>query len=231
MTAFTAAWLGHVDGCLWEGKTMGLRKTALDLDVFARAASRFARKRQVLDTDAIHAVSREIVERLSRSRAVGLDAETVAVDAAEIEAFCDALMQASPSAALEFIDERRAQGLTRQGVYFGFIGAAARYLGEGWEDDRLSFIEVTIATGHLYALMRALRAEAQVDQAPQDIGRSAMFATVPGEDHGIGITVAAGLFREAGWDIDLHIGANMPALIARIEATLPSIIGLSLTTR
>jgi MerR family transcriptional regulator, light-induced transcriptional regulator len=78
--------------------------------------------------------------------------------------------------------------------------------------------------------MRALRAEALADQAPQDIGRSAMFATVPGEDHGIGITVAADLFREAGWDIDLHVGANMSALVARIEATTPSIIGLSVTT-
>jgi MerR family transcriptional regulator, light-induced transcriptional regulator len=95
---------------------MGLRNTALDPDTFTRAASRFARKREVLDADAIHAVSREIVERLSRSRSIGLEAEMAAVDAGEIEAFCGALMQASPAAALDFIDGRRRQGLTRQGV-------------------------------------------------------------------------------------------------------------------
>jgi MerR family transcriptional regulator, light-induced transcriptional regulator len=209
---------------------MGLRNTVLDSDAFARAASRFARKRDTLDIGAVEAVSREIVDRLSRPRSKGLEPDTPAVDEAEIEAFCNALMQASPDAALGFIDERRAHGLTRQGVYFAYIGAAARHLGEGWEDDRLNFIEVTIATGHLYALMRALRAEAEFEQSPRDIGRNALFATVPGEDHGIGITVAADLFREAGWDIDLHIGANMTALVARIEETVPSIIGLSLTT-
>ena len=57
-----------------------------------------------------------------------------------------------------------------------------------------------------------------------------MFATVPGEDHGIGITVATDLFRDAGWDIDLAIGANHETLMARIEEAEPQIIGLSLST-
>jgi methanogenic corrinoid protein MtbC1 len=209
---------------------MGMRGTALDTGAVNRAASRFARKRQRLEAGAVKALSREILDRLSRPQATGIAGESPAVDAAEIETFCNALMQASPEAALAFIEERRSRGLTRQGVYLGYVGAAARHLGEGWEQDRLSFIEVTIATGHLYALMRVLRAEAAAGRAREDAGRHAMFATVPGEDHAIGITIAADLFHEAGWDIDLHVGANLNALVARIETTRPCNIGLSLMT-
>ena len=57
-----------------------------------------------------------------------------------------------------------------------------------------------------------------------------MFATVPGETHGIGVTVAADLFREAGWDIDLQMGKSLDGLTRRAEATQPGIVGLSLST-
>jgi len=63
-----------------------------------------------------------------------------------------------------------------------------------------------------------------------DERRFALFATVPGEDHGIGITVAADLFRDAGWEIDLHVGSDHDALVAQVERIEPEIIGLSLST-
>jgi hypothetical protein len=103
-------------------------------------------------------------------------------------------------------------------------------LGEGWETDRLSFLEVTYGTGHLYALMRALRAERPVTSAPTNMKKHALFATVPGEDHGIGVTMAADLFRENGWEIDLKTDTDHDALLAYIEATRPVIIGLSLSS-
>lgn len=78
--------------------------------------------------------------------------------------------------------------------------------------------------------MRALRAEDTPSRAPVDARRSALFATVPGEDHAIGITIAADLFRDAGWEIDLQIATDHDGLIAHIERTRPSIIGLSLST-
>jgi methanogenic corrinoid protein MtbC1 len=115
-------------------------------------------------------------------------------------------------------------------VYLGYIVAAARSLGQGWEEDRYSFLEVTYGTGHLYALMRALRAETFSASRAFDGRRCALFAMVPGEEHGIGITVAADLFRDAGWEIDLQTSLDHEALVAHVEDTQPHIIGLSLST-
>jgi methanogenic corrinoid protein MtbC1 len=208
---------------------VGQQDIPIDTEIFVRTASRFARKRGALPVDAVEMLASEIVMRLSRAaRSARFHDPVVGKD--RVAAFCDALVQPEPDAALAFIRARRAEGLTRQGVYLGYIGAAARELGEGWKADRLSFAEVTIGTGHLYALMRALRTEGSPPGRTYDARRHALFATVPGEEHGIGITVAADMFREAGWEIDLQTGRDHDAIMARVETSQPRIVGLSLST-
>lgn len=209
---------------------MGRQESSIDAEIFVRTASRFALKRDAFAPDAVEALAGDIVRRLSRAALQVPRFEDPQIDADSIAAFCEALVRPDPGAALDFIRERREAGLTRQGVYLGYIGAAARRLGEEWDTGRRSFVEVTIGTGHLYALMRALRAEGPPGGSGHDARRHALFATVPGETHGIGVTVAADLFREAGWEIDLQLGKDHDSLVARVESSQPTIIGLSLST-
>jgi methanogenic corrinoid protein MtbC1 len=108
--------------------------------------------------------------------------------------------------------------------------AAARRLGAASETDQLSALQVTYATGHLYALMRALRAEAPAMRPARDGARVALFATVPGEDHEMDVTVAADIFREVGWQIDLQTDTDHEILLAHIERTQPQTIWLSLSS-
>ena len=91
-------------------------------------------------------------------------------------------------------------------------------------------MDVTIATGHLYALMRALRAETPIDPRWFDDRCDALFATFLGETHGLGVTVAADYFRAHGWQIDLQIARDIDALIHHAGATAPRVIGLSLSS-
>lgn len=212
-----------------RGDIMDQHLAEIDLDLFKRTASLFAVKRTVLPQDAVETMASEIVKRLTevKERLPGLIVPEIAAE--RIHAFCALLIQPDPAAALQFIAERRAEGLSRQGVYLGYVTGAARHLGELWDRDAVSFLDVTCGTGHLYALMRALRSETQT-RTRFDSRRVALFATVPGESHGIGITMAADLFREAGWQIDLVTGTEHDGLLARIEATAPQVIGLSLST-
>jgi len=209
---------------------MGNPEAVFDSDLFARTASRFVMKRSAFPQTAVAALAGDVLHRLAgpaAARASQDDPPEIREE--DVVAFCAALTQPGPEAALRFIEARRAEGLTRVGVYMGYICAAARRLGEGWERDEYSFLDVTTGTGHLYALMRALRAETPGGPAA-DSWRHALFATVPGEDHSIGITVAADMFRERGWDIDLVTGCGHDALIARVERSAPRVIGLSLSS-
>jgi methanogenic corrinoid protein MtbC1 len=209
---------------------MGRQDASFDAELFARTASLFAVKRSALAPDAVETLASDIVRRLASAVTQRPRFEDPAISEEHLAAFCDALVQATPTAALRFIEERRAEGVTRQGVYLGYICAAARRLGEEWDENRLSFLQVTVGTGHLYALMRGLQSERAAVRPAFDARRCALFATVPGEDHGIGITVAADLFRDSGWDIDLKIGTDHDDLMAHVELTRPPIIGLSLST-
>jgi len=210
---------------------MSRENVSFDPEVFSKTASLFATKRSAFAAEAVEALARDIVQRLADARAYQAPVTPQEVPPDRIAEFCGVLIEPGPQAALRFIAARRAEGVTRQDVYLGYISGAARHLGKCWERDELSFVQVTIGTGHLYALMRALRSESpNYSLRGFDARRSALFATVPGEDHGIGITVAADLFREAGWDIDLHTGTDHRALLAQVERTEPHVIGLSLST-
>ncbi len=206
---------------------MDKRLAARDLEIFARTAVRFAAKRRKLGLDAVEVLTGDIVRTLaSRSSDAALDTGL----AADIDAFCMTLRAPDPDHAIRFIVERRAKGVTRHDIYLDYIAAAARQLGEDWDNNRLSLTEVSVATGHLYALMRGMKVEGPTTKAFVGARRCALFASVPGEDHSLGITVAAGLFRDEGWDVDLQIGLDHGALLARAEATQPRVIGLSLST-
>lgn len=209
---------------------MGPPSESFDPTIFRHAVSVFAVKRASLAPTAVETLAEEVIRRLA-AQGRRLSADTIPILSQErVAAFCEVLVQPLPEAALRFIQDRRDEGVTREALNLGYIAAAARHLGEMWEADRLSFVDVTIGTGHLYALMRALRAEKTSDLTAFDEKHSALFASVPGEDHGIGITMAADLFRQSGWEIDLQIGTDHDALVAHVEKTQPQIIGLSLHT-
>lgn len=205
-------------------------EAAFDPDLFTRTASRFVLKRAVFPPDAVEALAGDVLRRLAGTAPWPGPFVPPVIHDEDIDAFCQALIQPASEASLRYIEARRAEGVTRMGVYLGYICAAARRLGEGWDRDEYSFLDVTTGTGHLYALMRALRAERPPGAVPFDARRHALFATVPGEDHSIGITVAADMFRERGWEIDLMTGVDHESLIAQVERSAPGIIGLSLST-
>jgi MerR family transcriptional regulator, light-induced transcriptional regulator len=203
---------------------------AFDPQVFVQTSRLFAEKRRVLPTEVVESFAKEIVARVADAVASRVRSDTVSIPPERVAAFCDLLLEPDqPRVALEFITARRAEGATLQQVYLGYIGSAARLLGERWNTDQMSPLEVTLGAGTLYALMRALRASSFVTR-PYDHRRVALFATVPGEEHGVGITVAADLFRDAGWDIDLQLGRDHDRLVQRVADTQPAIIGLSLST-
>ena len=208
---------------------MDSRIVPLDTEVFSRASALFDSKLKVLPQHLVEGFARQIVARMASAPALIAQIDETGIHTADVEAFCDLLLSGTQGeAALDFIRARRAEGVTQRGIYLGYVTEAARLLGERFENDELTPLDVTMAAGNLYALLRALQGR---PQRAADQRRAALFATVPGEEHGLGITVAAHLFREAGWDIDLQIGLGEAALIERVERMQPKVIGLSLSTR
>jgi MerR family transcriptional regulator, light-induced transcriptional regulator len=62
-------------------------------------------------------------------------------------------------------------------------------------------------------------------------GRAAVLASVPGDTHTLGVTMASDLLRNKGWDIDLKVGRSHEQLVEEIEASDYTVIGLSGASR
>lgn len=189
----------------------------------ARAALRL--QRSVLPDRAVQLLADEVVVRLAKrfKPEVGslAPANVIATDV-----FCNALISDDSDAAMAMIRQEKRDGLSLEAIYLGTLSDAARRLGEMWEDDNLSFLQMSVAAGRIFAIMRHMRSQI-VSPTRDATVRQALFATVPGELHTLGVTMAADMFRDRGWEIDLRTAYEHEELLASITDRPYRIIGLS----
>lgn len=182
--------------------------------------------RSGLSEAALMVMAQEVIVRLARwaSQAVAARTEKPRVSA-DVDELCAALIGTDPQGAKKLILAAHARGATHEEICLYHIGEAARQLGAMWDDDLLSFQEMALAAGRMLHLLRDLR-----DLAPPFRprgSRSALFATVPGEKHVLGVTMAADIFRDDGWEVDLKLGLSEEDLADVVRRGGYPIVGLS----
>ena len=134
-------------------------------------------------------------------------------------------------AAADLLDRQRLDGLTVAEILLDVIQPAARELGRGWDSDEMSFSDVTVAIG----VMRRVMAE-QIDRhagrppSLESVARApcALFATLPGCQHRLGVTMVAAIFEMAGWRASVADDQPEERLLERIQEQRPRLFGLSL---
>lgn len=143
----------------------------------------------------------------------------------QTEHLAHALICDDEMAGAQFVIEATRVGASIEVVYLTYLAGAARLLGHWWEEGHITFVEVAIGSSRIASIMRASNDLFTPSGAPG--GKSALFATVPGETHTIGLRMAADLFRKDGWDIDLRIGRSHEELLRDIGRSGHRVIGLS----
>jgi methanogenic corrinoid protein MtbC1 len=135
-------------------------------------------------------------------------------------ALCDDMTDTADLMVSDLIDA----GLSVEEVCLDHLAPAARCLGEWWETDRLPFTDVTMATSRIQAMLRRMPTRRG---APCLRGNGAVFCAVPGEQHTLGVMMAADLFRRNGWDVGLLLGLDHADILERLERDDRTVIGLS----
>ncbi len=91
-----------------------------------------------------------------------------------------------------------------------YVPEIARRLGRGWEDDTMSFAQVTMGASRLQAILREIGADWVADQgvvSSSTAERSTVLMIVPpGEQHTLGVFVLIGQLRRRGVSVCLRIG-------------------------
>lgn len=194
----------------------------LDVAHYVDVQLRLRQLKSQFPSTTVESLAREVLQRIARDAAAEV---ARAPGHAKIIELCEALIDTDDQAGARFIREVRARGTPVESIYLNYLAGAAHMLGTWWEENRATFAEVTVGTSRMYAIMRAM----QRDLPPVSLkpGKVAVFATVPGEEHVLGVRMAADLFRKEGWDIALKIGKSHDELVAEMADSQVLVIGLS----
>lgn len=203
-------------------------QVVLDRQKLAIAFSEIDVIRKTLPPSALSALAQEVVKRVAVNLNVTLPLGVVP-SSEEIDALCTALSSPDDGAAITLIEEAQRKGAGYETLYRFYLAEASRRLGTWWDEDKVSFYRVTIAAGRIYAILRILRLQKQMPTP--DLRRAAMFAAVPGENHTLGIAIAADLARDRGWDVELFLGHAHDELVEVLSKRETQLIGLSASTK
>ena len=189
---------------------------AFDRSEYDRADQQFRLVEQKLPREAINDLAREVVRRLRFRMPRSVRKEDLP-SAAEIDLLCAALLSTDDDAADRFILGARRDGVDIDTIYLGYVACAARRLGEMWDADEVSFIDVTLGCAKLYRIIRGLRHIVAPGIIYGRDEKPALFALVPGETHTLGIEMATDKFRREGWDEDMMAGLDHEILVDQAE--------------
>ncbi len=183
---------------------------------------------QELPTAALRLLAREVILRVSQAAGLVSD-RTDAPDQLAINRLCDALLSADDAAGADLVRTARLGGMRANTLYHHYIAGAVRQFGERWDRDQTTAAQVILGAGRVYAILRELRAVFLAEQLVAPRGAEAVFATVPGEVHGLGMTMAADAMRLKGWDIAVRPGLGHSALVDEVAKLRPTMVGLSIS--
>lgn len=193
-----------------------------------RAKEQLERRGSTISPAALRVLAREVILRVSRSESEVPLPRDIPGNAA-IELLCDALVSRDDQAAADLVESARLHGMSADTIYHAYIAEAARRLGTRWDRDEATSAEVILGAGRIYTILRDLRLVFLAERLTAAPGAEAVFASVPGEVHGIGATIAADTMRRKGWDITLRLGLGHEKLVSEIALLQPAILGLSVS--
>jgi len=194
----------------------------VDTPILVRAIDDDAHGQERRLSDAsLLVMAQEVITRLS---IISRESQPDISDA-DLDAFCIALIDPTAEEAKQILKRAQDRGASHQVLYLSYIGGAAHRLGEWWEQDIIHFSDMAIAAGRMLHMLRDLRRT--IPPVPLRGNREALFAAVPGEQHVLGVTMAADILRKKGWEIDLQVGRSEAELCKIAHDGGYPIIGLS----
>lgn len=150
-------------------------------------------------SDWFAGLAKEALGRLISVR----DQDGAVVRQDHLDHFLAVLREARSADPAVLLAEMLARQLDPATVACLYAPAAARILGAEWEADRISFVDVTLCTEKLHALVR------QVDELLAEVrsatGPSALILVAEAEQHTLGALVLALELRLAGFSVMVRV--------------------------
>jgi methanogenic corrinoid protein MtbC1 len=116
-------------------------------------------------------------------------------------------------------------------LYQRVIAPAMHELGRLWEKGAITTADEHLATAVTHRVLAAIRQPELIDEGECCAEKPcALMAAVQGEQHALGLRMAADLLEDRGYRV-AYLGADVPshALLAAVRTFSPDLLGLSAT--
>lgn len=177
----------------------------------------------------------EIIPRLlvaSRSAAVDeirAEKNAAQITPAQAEAFAALVLTNDAYGLLQHVEQLIDDGVAVESVLIDLLAPAARELGAYWEEDRCDFVDVTMGLWRLQELVHELATRIVPVSPHRPRDRRALFAALPGEQHGFGLVMVEEFFRGAGWNTVSDVEGSRDELLRAVRRQAFDIVALSVS--
>jgi MerR family transcriptional regulator, light-induced transcriptional regulator len=144
-----------------------------------------------------------------------------------LRALADLAVREDFSAVVAHVEALVERGVAIEDVYLDWLAPAARQMGCDWESDRTDFSSVTIGMWKLQQAMHVLSDTFLKDAATVKSPRRILLASVPGEQHTMGLFMVSEFFRRAGWDVWTELPSDYEDIVGKVRGEWFDLIGLS----
>lgn len=150
---------------------------------------------------------------------------------AQMFALTEAYIAPDERARHDVLARIMGRGVSSSDVIEAVVPAAARYLGELWATDKLSFADVTIGAARLQETVRTIGAR-KIDSGEADPEGPTIILVVPRtEQHTLGIFVVAEQFRRLGVRVHMTLGNNQSEILRLVRMHRFAMVGVTASCR
>ncbi|MEA9602070.1 cobalamin-dependent protein [Polynucleobacter sp. MG-28-Ekke-A2] len=124
----------------------------------------------------------------------------------------------------------KTHGASINYIVLELIPEIAKKLGKQWEEDTLSFTEVSIGVGKLERAIHKLDYLFQATQLEKRQDKSILISLFPDSQHSLGALILSNFFTYSGWQVYRPANNGLNAIIHEIESKHHHVLGISIST-
>ena len=154
---------------------------------------------------------------------------SVAALGESVTAFAALLLHRTIDEALSFMAAAQDRRHTIEALYLGLITPTARHCGKLWEDDLMSFADVSIVSARLHQLLH-ITSRYGIETPCGVAGRDIVLLAQPGAQHRLGLSMVRAFFLKAGWRTCVAAPDTMLELAAITRENWFAVAGFAVTS-
>ena len=152
------------------------------------------------------------------------------LDDEEIDKLTNLLLNSEEGSFELAITVLKTHGASIDYIVLELIPAIARKLGKQWEDDSLSFADVSIGVNRLERVIYKLDYLFQANQLARQQNKAIFIAGFPGSQHTLGSLIFANYLTYSGWQVHRPHQANIDSIVYGVSSKKLQAIAISVST-